>query len=81
MPRNRHKKPSNLNLLEKLAYNEEIMNALLSEKGVVEKVARMTEKELDFFKRLLMKQGTYQRYAIEYQKKQMKEIKESLKVN
>lgn len=58
----------------KTEYDPEIMAQLLSEPGVIEHVAQMTPKEQDFFKELLVSQGTYKRYVAEQQKKQVKEM-------
>ena len=51
--------------------DEKVMDALLSEDGVKENVEQMTPGELDLFKHYLVRQGTYARYALECQKKQV----------
>jgi len=48
--------------------DENIMKQLLSEPSVKESVAKMTDVELSFFRKLLVKQGIYQAYALEKQK-------------
>lgn len=58
----------------KVDYDPEIMAQLLSEPGVIEHVTQMTPDEQDYFKTLLVNQGTYQRYVLEQQKKQVKEM-------
>jgi hypothetical protein len=41
------------------------MNELLSLPDVKKNVEKMTDLELDFFKRMLVSQGIYQRYCAE----------------
>lgn len=57
---------------KKPTYDKQIMQEFLSEPGVLEKFAQMTPKEQDYFKQLLVKQGIYQRYVIERQRKQLR---------
>ena len=57
---------------KKPTYDKQIMQDILSEPGVLEKFAQMTPKEQDYFKHLLVKQGIYQRYVIERQRKQIR---------
>ena len=45
--------------------NPEIMQALLDEPGVKEHVERMTQDELELYKKLLVSQGIYSQYAKE----------------
>ena len=57
---------------KKLPYDKQIMQEFLSEPGVLEKFAQMTPKEQDYFKQLLVKQGIYQQYVVERQRKQLR---------
>ena len=58
----------------KADYDPEIMDALLAEPPVAEQVAQMTPDQVETFKYLLVNAGTYQRYLLEQQKKQIKEM-------
>jgi hypothetical protein len=58
---------------ETAEYDQKIMDELLAEPGVAEKVAVMTAGELDLYKTLIVNQGIYRRYVYERQKKQLRE--------
>jgi hypothetical protein len=55
-------------------WDDRLMQQLLDEPEVAESVVKMTADELEFFKCMLYKQGTYQRYVLEQQKQQIKEM-------
>jgi hypothetical protein len=52
-------------------FDKKWMKRLLSEPEVAAEVEKMTAMELEFFKQMLVKQGTYRRYVIEQQKEQV----------
>jgi hypothetical protein len=54
-------------------FDKKWMKRLLSEPEVAEEVEKMTAMELEFFKQMLVKQGTYRRYVTEQQKEQVKQ--------
>jgi hypothetical protein len=54
-------------------FDKKWMKRLLSEPEVAAEVEKMTAMELEFFKQMLVKQGTYRRYVIEQQKEQVKQ--------
>jgi pyruvate dehydrogenase complex dehydrogenase (E1) component len=60
--------------MPKNKWNDKWMQKLLNESEVASLVSQMTAAEKDFFKQLLYKQGTYGRYVIEQQNKQVKDI-------
>lgn len=49
--------------------DEQIMTELLSQPEIFENVSKMTEKELEFFREMLIKQGIYARYCQERNEK------------
>lgn len=53
----------------RVEYDEAIMNELLAQPEVQKSVLRMTARELEFFKRMLVAQGTYARYVQERESK------------
>ena len=53
-------------------YDSNMMAQLLNETKVKPFIDQMTSKELEFYKQLLVKNGTLARYTIEQQKKQIK---------
>jgi hypothetical protein len=67
MPK-KHSKPN------KPKWDDRLMQQLLDEPEVAESVVKMTADELEFSKHMLYKQGTYQRYVLEQQKQQIKEL-------
>lgn len=60
-------------------HDPKILDELLNEPEIKSKVAKMSDRELVFFKELLVLRGVYQKYALERQKKQTKEIVKPLK--
>jgi hypothetical protein len=48
-----------------MTVDEKIMNELLSQPAVRKNVLKMTAKELEFFKQVLISQGVYAQYCKE----------------
>lgn len=58
----------------KIKYDPEIMNSILNQPGVKEKVDELTPDELRQFKNLLVTNGTYNRHVIARQKKMVRDM-------
>jgi hypothetical protein len=61
--------------------DEKIMQELLDQPGIREKVAEMSPEMVEWFKELLVSQGIYIRFVSEKQDKQVKEIFSGKKAN
>jgi len=61
-------------MANQIKVDDDVMNQLLREPGVAENVAEMTPATLATFKRLLVKEGIYQRYYLEKMSDKVKEI-------
>ena len=57
-----------------LKIDPKIMQELLDSNGVRQNVARMTPETLGYYKDLLVTDGIYQRFVLEKQQQQLKDI-------